>query len=1052
MSIPWGTNLDSANVQPCAVALVVFVLVVPPAQSADGVDFQRVIRPILSEHCFECHGPDEAVRQAGLRLDHREGVFTPLDSGAIAVVAGSPDESELVRRITSLDDDTRMPPPDAENPLSPQQIAVLRQWISEGAAFSRHWAFILPQQSLRQVSRDDGEDSNPIDHFVDERLAQERLEPSTPATPEVLCRRIHLDLVGMPPSPSELDDFVAAAETDLPAAVRKCVDRLLASPHFGEKWARHWLDVARYSDSNGFEKDLPREQWAWRDWVIRVINDDMPYDKFLIEQIAGDLLPAPTQDQIIATGFLRNGMLNEEGAIVPEQFRIEGIVDRIDCIGKAVLGLTLQCAQCHSHKFDPISQDEYYGLYAFQNNADDAQSHVFTLEQRKKIDEITVAFQQLNERVRAQRPDWQTELAHWEAAQKQLEQQWEILDTFDETWIGGNNHPESLPDHSVVVLGHPSVSGDMYVRAEHDLTGVTGLRFEALTSSDLPFGGPGRSILGTFAISELTVQVKQPQSELWVDFPLKNTTADFSSQDQKLASFPGADLAEEDDRCLGPVSYLTDGNVRTAWYADRGPGRRNTDSVAVLQFNQPLDLPRGTQIQIKLSMHHNPSPRKEGMIIIGQFRVAVTRSSDPRATSYDHAASRALQIPAKNRSTAEQEAVFTAWREGVAELEPLHDEYDRLWKQYPDDPPTSVLCLSQRKSELHRPTFVLDRGVWNSPLHQVGPHVPKFLHPLSESNEPDRLRFARWLADSRSPLTARVQVNRIWQALFGAGLVETSEDFGTRAPRPEYLKLLDQLAVDFMDRQWSLKQLLRTIVGSEVYQRSSRAAPGLRERDPNNRLLARGPRFRAEAEVVRDIALTASGLMNPKIGGPSIFPPVPQSVLQYNYAPLDYWIPAEGSERYRRSIYTFRKRSMPDPVLSTFDAPNGDTACARRVRSNSPLAALISLNEPVFMEAARALALRVLSEGGPTDELRTDYAYRLCTGRRARPPERAEIVALLKSQRQRLAEGWLSIHELATGDPGKLPELPPGSTPQDAAAWVIAARLILNLDETLNKN
>ena len=1022
---------------------------VMPAWADEAVDFQRDIRPILVEHCFACHGPDKEARQAGLRLDLRSVAVSERESGQIAVVPGKPDDSELLRRITSDNPDFVMPPPDQDRPLVPEVIGRLQRWISEGATYSGHWAFAVPRRpTMPNVDSQISTIHNPIDRLVAERLGREGLSMAPPASRDVLCRRIYLDLIGLPPSPRQVDEFLDAARKDFPAAIEALVERLLASEHFGEKWARHWLDVARYADSNGYEKDLRREQWAWRDWVIGAINADMPYDQFIIEQIAGDLLPDRTQDQLVASGFLRNGMVNEEGAILPEQFRMDGLFDRMDCVGKAVLGLSIQCGQCHNHKFDPILQDEYYGMFAFLNDTYEAQSWVYSPEQRKKVAKIENEIRALQERLKAQRPGWQQQLTAWEREQRAGALNWHILDTIEQTWVGGSNHPDELRDHSVMVLGHPSTSGEMYVRAEPVLNGVTGLRLEALVHGDLPFGGPGRSFRGTFAITELRVESRRLDAAAWAKLPLKSATADFSEHEHPLEG--------DEKRRVGPVAFLIDGDDQTAWRSDRGPGRRNTASVAIVQFAEPVTLPRGSQLKVTLVFKHSAPGNGRQSTQLGRMRLALTNRPSPRGAAYGHAATLAMAKPAAERTTDERAALLTAWRQSVSELKDINDKIAALQKQLPEAD-TSVLHLAARRPEDNRETFLLDRGAWDKPKHKVVPHVPAILNALdigrtSGREHPTRLDFARWLADKRSPLAARVQVNRVWQAMFGAGLVETPEDFGTRTTQPEYLNLLDWLAVEFMDRGWSLKQFVRTIAGSATYQQSSRVTPRLLEVDPLNRLLARGPRFRADAEVVRDIALSLSGLLNPKVGGPSIFPPVPKSVLHDNFSKPDYWTVAEGPERYRRSLYIFRKRSMPDPVLGSFDAPNADFACARRVRSNTPLAALVSLNEPVFVEAAQAMAVRILREGGPTDEARANYAFRLCTGRRATRAEREEVVALLKSHRKRLAEGWLLINEVATGDPAKRPSVPPGSSPQDAAAWTIAARVLLNLDETLSKN
>ncbi|MFO0919193.1 MAG: DUF1553 domain-containing protein [Planctomycetaceae bacterium] len=531
--------------------------------------------------------------------------------------------------------------------------------------------------------------------------------------------------------------------------------------------------------------------------------------------------------------------------------------------------------------------------------------------------------------------------------------------------------------------------------------------------------------------------------------PLKNTTTDFSEPEQ---IFPGDEKKKDEDKKLfGPAAFLIDGKNTTGWRPDRGPGRRNTDSVVVMQFAEPVNFAPGAQLKIKLNNSHSPSGDGRVATQLGRMRFALTQSSNPTAATYDHAATLAMQIAPEARRPAERAAIFAAWRKSLPELKEINDQIAALEQQFPEAP-TSVLTAVTRDPRDPRDTFLLFRGAWDKPRQKIAPHVPAALHPMpAGQSTPTRLDFAHWLIDRRSPLTARVQVNRIWQAMFGRGLVETPEDFGTRAPLPEHLAVLDWLAVDFMEHGWSTKRLIRNIVTSAVYQQSSQVSAEQLERDPQNVWLARGPRFRVEAEVLRDLALSAAGILSPALGGPSIYPPVPESVLSDNYIRPD-WKPAEGPDRYRRALYVFRKRSMPDPVLTSLDAPNGDAACARRPRSNSPLASLISLNEPIFIEAARAMALRVLREGGDSEAGRANYAYRLCTGRNATVAESAEILGLLANSRQRLADGWLSINEVATGNPAKKPEIPAHAKPQDAAAWTIIARVMLNLDETLNKN
>ena len=497
---------------------------------------------------------------------------------------------------------------------------------------------------------------------------------------------------------------------------------------------------------------------------------------------------------------------------------------------------------------------------------------------------------------------------------------------------------------------------------------------------------------------------------------------------------------------VGPVAHLIDGDEYSAWRTDRGHLLRHQPSVAVVQFERPIDLPAGTRFKIAVKWSGGKS--RDGML--GCCRFSLTKAPTPAAPPIDHAAILAARKPAPERSDADRAAIFTAWRKTLPNEAALNERIAAAWARMPKAP-TSVLHMTSRSAAQRRPTHLLDRGVWNQPRQEVKPSVPAGLHPLAAAGDPPRLAFAKWLVDPRSPLTARVAVNRIWQGLFGLGLAETPDDFGARAPVPEYIDLLDWLAVDFMERGWSQKQAIRQIVMSETYRQSSKATPEALARDPQNRLLARGPRFRPDAEVVRDTALTVSGLLNEKRGGPSVYPPVPQNVLDYNFTRID-WPVATGPDRYCRSLYLFRRRSMPDPALANFDAPSGDVSCARRVRSNTPLAALTGLNEPVFVEAAQALALRTLKEGGPDDASRVDHAFLLCTSRRPSEAEKRELLSFLETQRTKFADGWLNPREVATGSVEKLPALPAGTTPQDAGAWTLMARVLLNLDETVTKN
>jgi mono/diheme cytochrome c family protein len=1032
------------------VALVALLAVVSTASAEQSVDFTREVRPILAENCFHCHGPDEAERQADLRLDIWDDAGDFLGANAV-ITREKPEESELIARITTGDADMRMPPADSGKALTPEQIETLRKWIAQGAEIRPHWSFVAPERPPLPEVKNKAWVRNPIDAFVLARLEREGLEPSATADANTLLRRLSLDLIGLPPTLKEIDAFDAAAGD---SAYSQQVDRLLVSPHFGERWGRIWLDAARYADSDGFEKDKPRFVWTYRDWVINAMNADLPYDEFIVEQIAGDLLPEPTQDKLVATGFLRNSMINEEGGIDPEQFRMEAMFDRMDAIGKGVLGLTIQCAQCHTHKYDPISHSEYYGMFAFLNNCHEAQITVYTPEQEQQWQTTAGLIRRIEDRLRADNPDWQERMAAWETSVRHDQPEWTIVRPRDDA-SGGQKH-YVLNDSSILAAGYAPTMDTTEFSAEVKTPKITALRLELMNDPSLPHGGPGRSIYGTCALTEFQVEWSSlEKSDQHGALKFASATADVAPPRHDLEKV--FDDRSKRQRVIGPVTYAHDGDELTAWGINIGPGRSNVPRKAVFVLDKQLEIPGGVRLKLKLAQKHggwNSDDNQNNNL--GRFRFAVTSAEKPLADPLPSDVRAALQLPVEQRTPGQVNRIFSFWRTTVPEWGEENRRIEALWQSHPQ----GATQLSLKERQERRLTHRLERGNFLSPAEEVTPGVPAFLHPLAKSDHsdalPDRLDFARWLADRRSPTTARSIVNRIWQAYFGVGLVATSEDLGTQSEPPSHAELLDWLAVELMENNWSLKHIHKLIVNSATYRQSSVVTAALYSRDPDNRLLARGPRYRVDAEIVRDIALSASGLLNPKIGGPSVHPPAPEFLFlpPASYGPKT-WIVDTGPDRYRRGIYTFRFRSVPYPAFQNFDAPIGEVACARRVRSNTPLQALTTLNEPLFLESARALALKIVAEGGTTDAERIAYAVRRCLSREPKSEEAGVLQTFVARQKERFGrdgtDPWLLLSDDEKSKEKLSRNLPNGATPVDLAAWTALARVVLNLDETITK-
>ncbi len=1007
---------------------------------AAGIDFQRDIRPLLSATCFECHGPDESHREGELRLDLQADAFADR-GGYAAFVAGDIEASAALQRIISNDPDELMPPADSgKKKLTPEQVEMIRQWIAQGAQWSGHWAFEPPQRAEIPDVQNQSFVRTPIDAFVLARLEREGLEPSEEVDRVTQLRRLSLDLIGLPPTIEQIDAFV---DDQLPGAYARQVERLLQSEHYGERWGRIWLDAARYADSSGFEKDKPRSVWFYRDWVIGALNQDLPYDEFIIQQIAGDLLPGAKQDQLVATGFLRNSMQNEEGGIDPEQFRMEAMFDRIDAIGRAVLGITLQCSQCHSHKYDPFSHQDYYRLFAFLNDAHEANIAVYTPDERRQRAEIFDRMEEIQSELKQGMPDWREQMTAWESTVRDDQPEWNVLEIAN----AGDNGQRYFrqEDGSLLAQGYaPSrLEGKFVARVEQ--AEIRAFRLELITDPNLPAGGPGRAVDGMCAVTEFKVfasDASNPEQKRWVKFV--SATSDFSNEHRQLP--PPYEDKEGNRRSIGPASYAVDEDSETAWGIDAGPGRRNQSRKAVFVAEENIAYEEGTQLEFHLVQQHGGWNSNDNQTLaLGRFRISATSVADAAADPLPRDVRDILSIPTDERTSQQQAAVFRYWRTTVPQWAEANEQIESLWREHPAG---STQLVYQRRDQL-RQTHVLERGDFLNPAEQVEPGVPAFLNPFPEDAEPNRLGFARWLVDRRSPTTARALVNRVWQSYFGAGLVRTPDDLGSQGEPPTHPRLLDWLAVELMEHGWSLKHLHRTIVLSSTYRQRSHVTPALYERDPNNRLLARGPRFRVDAEIVRDIALSASGLLDRTIGGPSVFPPAPEFLF---LPPTSYgdkaWNVATGPDRYRRALYTFRFRSVPYPVLQAFDAPSGEISCVSRARSNTPLQALTTLNEPLFMECAVALAKMTVAAACDSDEERIGFAFRRCVAREPAPDETAELLAFLRRQTERFASGEADPCELV-GVSGQTSNSE--IDPIQLAAWTAVARVMLNLDETITK-
>ncbi len=1161
------------------------------ADPGTSLEFDRDIRPILSDNCFACHGPDEAARKARLRLDLKEDALKPNRRGDRAIVPGDPARSTLIQRIRSLDPDDVMPPPATNKTLSEAQKDALERWIAEGASWADHWAFTPPRRPEPPRVRDEQWPKNDTDRFVLSRLEREGLKPSAEAGKTTLIRRATLDLTGLPPTVEEVDAYLADKSPD---AYEKLVDRLLASQRYGEHMARYWLDAARYADSHGYHIDAQRDIWAYREWVIKAFNENKPFDQFTLEQLAGDLLPNPTRDQQIATGYLRSNMSTGEGGAIEAEYAAKYAFDRTETTGTVWLGLTLICARCHTHKYDPITQREYFQMLAFFNQLDepvmdgnrpnpDPFIRLPSPQQTARLDWLKQQLAEAQARVDGPDPDLDPAQAAWATRwHERLASGWHLLRPSASKSVHGATLT-TLESAAILASGESPETDVLELAFPLEAGRIGALRLRALPHASLPGGGATRSEDGEFRLSEFEAdlvvigpdgQARAPQkikfAHAWADAwngghePAKaldgkpdsawgaeaqagsNRTAIFvtdtpitvpsaaelrvrlrfeaDKQRHALGHFDVAAARGEEllARLFPPrftpwklIGPFKTGGLKAGFeqpfppeveldFAKTYPGVREE-----IRWHDRADLADGATHQLVNELHgvhgayylhrtiHVPaatplalSLRADDLFKLWLNGELVAERADPdqergvarRLMVNLQAGENRLLVKMVNHQGAKHFAFNAAlagedalspevaallattvqptgtWaakardhyrREHSAEFRALFDNLARWREEQAAIEAAIPTTLVAKELAKPRETRILLRGEYDKPRDPVSPGVFSVLPPLPEGAPSNRLGFARWLLEPQHPLTARVTVNRIWQQHFGTGLVKTVEDFGAQGERPSHPELLDWLATEFVRSGWDMKHLHRLMVTSATYRQVSRVTPELLARDPENRLLARGPRFRTDGEVVRDSALFMAGLLVEQLGGPSVKPYEPPGLWEaVSFNNSQKYVPDRGPAQYRRSLYTYWKRQSPPPNMLTFDAPTRETCTVRRPRTNTPLQALVLLNDPQFVEAARGFAERVLREAGPTAEARLTYAYRIAV---ARPPSTGELGILRGVLEQQLEDFRANTHAagqfLSVGDSRPAA----GGDPVELAAWTTITSLLLNLDETVTK-
>ena len=1036
-------------------------LVLPTSARGDeDLDFNRDIRPILSANCFACHGPDAKHAEADLRLDLREIAVKENGEGHAAIVPGNPDASVLIHRIRSADDDVRMPPADSNKQLTEVQKELLARWISGGAEYKPHWALVRPVRPPVPAS----DYQNPIDAFIAARLAKKGLASAPEADRSTLIRRVTLDLTGLPPTPEEVDAFVNDASDN---AYERNVDRLLASPRYAERMTMNWLDLARYADTHGYNNDGERTQWPWRDWVLNAFHTNMPYDQFVVDQLAGDLRENVTPQQRLATGFGRNHVITSEGGIIEEEYRVEYVADRVHTTATVFLGLSMQCARCHDHKFDPITQKDYYRFFAFFNNVPEgvlayggeivaAKPFIqvpspFQLGPVEELDREAAA---LAARLKQRETQIEEPLARWVSEAKDLKPMPPdvagLVARFSLDEASGTTIFDALDSNRAGVIVGNSKWSDDKLRKSLEFDGQTYVELGQLTEfeRDQPFS------ISVWVYPTSTEPITVVSK---MDDPNANRGFDLIIEQGKPAvhlvhRWPdnGMKVIAKNSLSLNAWHHLLatyDGSSHAAGVTIHIDGEA-----------APLDVVADTLTETVATDKPVHLGRRSGSVpFLG--RIDELQFYSTRLTAHDAAqlademlasASRIVAIPAAARTAAQQaqlrryylERIDEPYRKILTEMEDLGRRRTELEKSFKQ-------TMVMEELPTPRQTFVLNRGEYDQPGEPVAAAVPSSLPPLPNGATANRLGLAQWIVDPTNPLTARVTVNRWWQNYFGRGIVATSEDFGSQGAWPTHPELLDWLATELISRGWNVKAMQKLIVMSATYRQSSRVTPELLERDPENHLLARGPRFRLPAETMRDNALAISGLLVERLGGPSVYPYQPAGLwADVSVERRNTYKQEQGENLYRRGMYTFWKRTCPPPALSTFDAPDRETCMIRRAITNTPLQALVLMNDPTYVEAARKLAERVILKGGETPKTRLDYAFRLAVARSALPEEQQLLLPLVEEANQRFQAAPQKAEELlAIGQSPRAGEI----APAELAAWTTVASIILNLDETISK-